>query len=79
MLLKGEEKSLIIELSEHPGFRALVNHMGALVQLQEKQLLDRPLMPGQEDELLYDKARVEGARRLVSDLKRSVEKLRTKK
>ena len=78
-MLKLEQKSAIIEVSEHPGFRALMSIIEALVESQEQQTLATPLTAGKESEILYAKARAEGASKLHRDLMREVEKLRTKK
>ena len=78
-MLKLEQKSAVIEISEHPGFRAFFTMIEALVESQEQQTLATPLTAGRESEILYAKARAEGASKLHRDLLREVEKLRSKK
>lgn len=77
-MLKSEEKSLLVDVSSHEGFKVLMRVIDLLAADQERRVHTTPIQVGKETEVLYAKARAEGARRLQVSLLGELKKYRTK-
>lgn len=77
-ILKGDEKGLLVDLSTHEGFKVLIKTIDLIAQDQERQVAATKIQVGKEAEVLYAKARAEGARNLQNALVRVLTNLRKK-
>lgn len=63
-MLKGDQKSQVLDLMAQDSFKALTSFLEMLVKHQEDQVVKHRITPGKEAELHYLKAKAEGARSL---------------
>lgn len=63
-MLKGEQKSQVLDLVAQDSFKSLLVFLEMLVKHQEEQVVKHRITPGREAELHYLKAKAEGARAL---------------
>lgn len=77
-MLKLEEKEHLADLREHHSFRTLLKVIEDLAQEQERRVTSTQIQVGKEAEVLYAKARAEGARQLQAAFLRLFEKPRSK-
>ena len=76
--LNVEELENLKDLVTQPGLRALVKVLKAEAERMEHEIITMSLTTGQEQEVLYAKARAEGSRRSVNRLISYLESLKNK-
>lgn len=79
MKLTLDEKDMLHDLIGHDGFKAFFKEAERLVELSEQRVLKYSLEGGSERELAFIKARAEGARKLLVELRSHMEALRARK
>ena len=69
MKLTSEEKEdLFVLLENEEGYKALLKVVEMVVKAQEERVLSFPLDSDRYEQLAFQKARVEGCRKLLSEL-----------
>jgi hypothetical protein len=76
--LNGEEKLDLRELIGHPGLKACLKMMEACVEDMERRVITIPLKSEQNNELIFAKARAEGARQLAANMNLLLQELAKK-
>jgi N-formylglutamate amidohydrolase len=77
MALKGEDKSAVLEIVLHPGYKPMLATLDAFVAEQENKLL-RLLSDQDRNEILIQKAKAEGARVVQANFVRYLDSLKNK-
>lgn len=74
--LNSEQRQDLREVLDHEGIKALLVLAESLVEDQERQVLTRILTQETEKDIVYGKARAEGARKLFTLLKGELQTLK---